>query len=400
MSVTNNGGGSAKPQTPHSELGADNSALRLHADDGTEQINTESEQMFLDWLEENGATFPKIEWPTRNTVGAVRGTVAKEDIAGGEKMLCVPLKLVMSPASASQSPTIGHVFRNPEAFRHLGGYGKYETSVFLMHERIKGEKSFWHPYIQALPEPRTVADWTQPELNELQHNTFCDQLPEHSKDTMDKYAQLFRHLRKLYPEEFPVEFYNYEAFRWAYLTVQARAFGRRLDWMALVPFADNLNHANVPVKYDYNEGNNGVFRLFPSPGSDGYRKGAEVFNSYGRRDNEHLLLHYGFALPDNEWDVFEVVLDTHKMFADRKARQDVRQDQRQQPASADGDAMMDGTEDDDPDVIAKALDMRIRRLAKFLGARAKFTFRDELFKWELLRLYRMVSCRTLQRFTF
>ena len=28
----------------------------------------------------------------------------------------------------------------------------------------------------------------------------------------------------------------------------ARAFGRRLSWMALVPFADNLNHANVSVR--------------------------------------------------------------------------------------------------------------------------------------------------------
>jgi hypothetical protein len=27
-----------------------------------------------------------------------------------------------------------------------------------------------------------------------------------------------------------------------------------------------------------------------------------VFNSYGRRDNRHLLMEYGFAIENNEWD--------------------------------------------------------------------------------------------------
>ncbi len=63
---------------------------------------------------------------------------------------------------------------------------------------------------------------------------------------------------------------------------QARGFGRRLSWMALVPFADALNHSNVPVKYDLDMAGNGLFRLYPSPGARGYRAGEEVFNSYGR----------------------------------------------------------------------------------------------------------------------
>ncbi len=48
------------------------------------------------------------------------------------------------------------------------------------------------------------------------------------------------------------------------MTVAARAFGRRLPFTALVPFADCLNHANVAVKYDYDVDKNGLFRLFPT----------------------------------------------------------------------------------------------------------------------------------------
>lgn len=68
-----------------------------------------------------------------------------------------------------------------------------------------------------------------------------------------------------------------------------------------MPFADCLNHGNVQTKYDYNVDANGVFRMFPT-GVNHYRTGKEVFNSYGRRNNENLLLDYGFALLDNQWD--------------------------------------------------------------------------------------------------
>ena len=94
--------------------------------------------------------------------------------------------------------------------------------------------------------------------------------------------------------------------------ILARAFGRRLPWTALVPFADFLNHTNVQTKYAYRPTNldendeiehttayDGFeFTLFPT-GSNHYKAGEEVFNSYGRRENDNLLLDYGFAMYDN-----------------------------------------------------------------------------------------------------
>jgi hypothetical protein len=108
-------------------------------------------------------------------------------------------------------------------------------------------------------------------------------------------------LNDRFPETFPLSTYTLNGFNFAWNCVQARAFGRRLPWTAMVPFADCLNHTNVQTKYDYNVHNNGVFRLFPS-GHNSYGAGCEVFNSYGRRPNDNLLLDYGFALLDNMWD--------------------------------------------------------------------------------------------------
>lgn len=42
--------------------------------------------------------------------------------------------------------------------------------------------------------------------------------------------------------------YTFELFDFAWGTVQARAFGKRLTCSALVPLADCLNHGNVQTK--------------------------------------------------------------------------------------------------------------------------------------------------------
>ena len=68
------------------------------------------------------------------------------------------------------------------------------------------------------------------------------------------------------------EVHTYDRFRHAWMSIQARAFGRRLPWTALVPFADCLNHTNVQTKYDFNVNENGTFRLFPT-GRNRYEKG-------------------------------------------------------------------------------------------------------------------------------
>ncbi len=182
MADERGGGGGARGGPEGAEA-----ALRLESDDGTEEITTAVEQRFLEWLAANGATLPKIQWPARDTVSSVRGAVALADIAGGEKdMMCIPTALVMSPASAQASPTIGHVFVDGEAFKHAGGYGKFETTVFLMHEKVKGASSFWHPYIASLPEPRTVADWNAAELAQLQHSSFLEELPDQERIVTQK----------------------------------------------------------------------------------------------------------------------------------------------------------------------------------------------------------------------
>lgn len=133
---------------------------------------------------------------------------------------------------------------------------------------------------------------------------FNSTVPTFTHQTM--YNRSVAKMCLMYPDQFPLEEFTFERFKFSFNSVQARAFGRRLPWTAMVPFADCLNHTNVQTKYDYDVDGNGVFRLFPT-GANHYPQGCEVFNSYGRRPNENLLMDYGFSMLDNEWDEVKCV---------------------------------------------------------------------------------------------
>ena len=72
--------------------------------------------------------------------------------------------------------------------------------------------------------------------------------------------------------------------------------------MALTPFADYFNHADVAAA-DALVGPHG----YAITASQAIMKGAEVYISYGNHSNDFLLAEYGFVLENNKWD--EVLLD-------------------------------------------------------------------------------------------
>jgi histone-lysine N-methyltransferase SETD3 len=268
--------------------------LRHPSDDGTHIVKEGKEELFAKWFHENGGSYPKIDWPSRTTMGQVRGTIAKEDISTNEPMLFVPENIMISPPICHANPLIGHVFtENPHFFARDDDT---MLAVFVMFEKERGEESFWHPYLAMLPWPCSVADWSNSELDELQDRILSQQATMRPIKLREKYETLMNLLLPKYEDLFSREVHTLEKYVFAWMTIQARAFGRRIPWTALVPFADCLNHTNVQTKYDFNatESSKGIFRLFPT-GENKYSKGSEVFNSYGRRDNRFLLMEYGFV---------------------------------------------------------------------------------------------------------
>lgn len=119
---------------------------------------------FMEWLKENGATFPKIDFPRNDTPSGIRGGIALEDIPTNEHMMVIPAKLMMSPLHILADPIYGPVL---DAAKDLLR-GDFLMTVFLMHEMRLGDASFYKPYIDILPVPDCISEWNDAELNEFQ----------------------------------------------------------------------------------------------------------------------------------------------------------------------------------------------------------------------------------------
>lgn len=186
--------------------------LRFSSGDGTEDVKTIDEERYLAWLKENGAVFPKIDWPCRTTVNSVRGAVALEDIAPNEKMIQIPRKLMMIPENCRASKKIGHVFADYSIFRY--GVGGCELlAVFLMHERSIGNESFWAPYIQTLPYPGTVSDWSSEEIDELYDPTISQEAKNYTLQIEAQWKSLSLRLKENFPKDFPDGKYSLDDYK-------------------------------------------------------------------------------------------------------------------------------------------------------------------------------------------
>lgn len=230
--------------------------------------------------------------------------MATADVACGEPFLEVPLRLMICPPTILADPVAGEALERCEETV----YGDSAIAAFLMLQRRLGAASFWAPYVASLPEPRVLCDWSAQAVEALHDPRLADRAGMRLARQKSIYTRVFEKcLCVREPELFGSGWATFAEFRWAWEVVQSRAFGKRLPWAALVPFADSLNHANVPTKYALDPAgaeDERTFKLF-STAPGGTPLGAEAFNSYGRRPNDNLLLDYGFALADNEWDTVD-----------------------------------------------------------------------------------------------
>ena len=189
-------------------------------------MGDEKDAAFLAWLEKEGARFPSIEWPSDKTESGIRGAVAKEDIETNQNMIEIPKHLIISPPIVYADKDIGSILE--ECADVI--YGDLIPAVYLMHEKIKGKDSFYYPFIQILPNPGNVSEWTDDELSWLQDDKMIILAKRRRLQIKHVYRKCIGSLYERYPDIFPIDKYTEELFSFAWNSVQARAFGRRLPW--------------------------------------------------------------------------------------------------------------------------------------------------------------------------
>jgi len=245
-----------------------------------------------------------------------RGLLARRDINDGDNLLKVPIKLCLTKSSARTA--LGKDVLPSDINEYLA------VACQLIHERyVLGDKSFFKPYIDVLPETEEVNPtftWSDDDLSFLNGSPVIAATQSLQMKLQREYDSLLGGddgLCNKYPSRFPIEHYTMENWTWAFAMLFSRAIRLRNlkegETLAMVPYADLINHS--PFSQAYIDAREDGDWLFSSGEEEvilyadrGYRRMEQIYISYGQKSNAELLLLYGFAVERNPYNSVDVTV--------------------------------------------------------------------------------------------
>lgn len=284
------------------------------------------------WLEKEGDVYLKDEstWGeaphpmaiSTETVDEItnessgRGLLARRSINDGDELLIIPIKLCLTKESAREALGKDALPSTINEFLAI--------ACQLIHEKyVKGNQSFYKPYIDVLPEVDEVNPtftWSDEDLSFLKGSPVIAATQSMQMKLKREYDDLLGKEGALcdrFPDRFPREHFTYEAWEWAFTMLFSRAIRLRNlkdgEALAMVPYADLINHSAFSRAYiDARETGDWLFKTGEEEvilyADRGYRKMEQIYISYGPKSNADLLLLYGFALERNPYNSVDVTV--------------------------------------------------------------------------------------------
>ncbi|KAG0638467.1 hypothetical protein HOY80DRAFT_967431 [Tuber brumale] len=180
--------------------------------------------------------------------------------------------------------------------------------MFLCLERLKGKGSLWWPYLRVLPrEFDTPLYFSDEDLKYLQGcNLEATEVEARKLMWREEFEVALAILQR---EGYDTEYCTWKLYLWASTVFTSRSFpGKLMNWdrkivheddtmPILFPLIDSLNH--YPVTKITWQPSDTSLRIISGAGVSA---GAEVYNNYGPKPNEELLMGYGFTLLQNPFD--------------------------------------------------------------------------------------------------
>jgi len=123
--------------------------------------------VFKKWLLDNGAVFDDaIEFPAVFG-GGLEGLAAKKPIGRHEAYIFIPNTLIVSIARIKADPELRQLITdNFDIFGDIHpDREQMLLATFLLFHHLKGEASFWHPYINVMNISDIVSDWSDHEIS-------------------------------------------------------------------------------------------------------------------------------------------------------------------------------------------------------------------------------------------
>ncbi|KAF2449464.1 SET domain-containing protein [Karstenula rhodostoma CBS 690.94] len=186
------------------------------------------------------------------------------------------------------------------------------TYLLLVEQRLHTDRNSlkWHPYIACLPEPSAMTTplWFDHEDMQCLAGT---NLARETSVKLDRLTEEWHQAKEVMRSlDIDTNMFSFEWFRWAATIISSRAFisthiiPDRETFPILFPVVDILNHSpTAKVEWDFHPLQDFTLKIL---GHEEVRPGDEVYNNYAPKQNDELLLGYGFCVPDNPVEQFAI----------------------------------------------------------------------------------------------
>lgn len=274
-----------------------------------------------DNLISNGAQIDGISVLEHDT--GERGLVATRRLMPDQIVLHFPYRQLISGRVARATPVIAQIMqavkddslsqRLPDVNSDIAA-----ITLYLLLEIAKGDNSMLKPWLRTLPaEFSTPLTEDEDEVYEMLSGSpvlyLVMRLREELREMYDEW--ILPYAVQAHPSSFPGEVCTFEQFMYVHSVCDSRSF--EVDGVTmLAPYADMANHRVL--------GSSGVnlrvrgWKMADQPDELGMEiyvsstepvpAGTELCISYGPLANGQLLMHYGFAVPENPADCLPISL--------------------------------------------------------------------------------------------
>ena len=321
-----------------------------------EEDTLEYYSTFKKWLNDNGAIYPNIEFPIAYLKGRIIGCKTTKKIDQNSAIIYIPYKMIIDSSKIEVNTTL------PSLSRH----NSTKLAYFLMKEFDKRDKSFYKPYIDLILQQDYLGYpvfWNEEDSVELDDSEFDDKV----SNSNDEITQTFEQIKK----KTDINVFDPIVFKKIYTFVISKQIIINENRALLIPLIDLLNHNPiVDVKYEFFDSNNYIMKytsemdninkdknllvytncenyfehskktdvtnvdknkiafdinLFEKEKFDlkesdyfvlstnseqTFKEGEQLYNNFGKKNNETLLLNHSKCLIDNKYDSSNIILTT------------------------------------------------------------------------------------------
>lgn len=202
---------------------------------------------FTKWCADVGIKYPKVDYPHFFEGGLVGGIV-REPIKHREAFLYVPYEVLITTVRCLADPEMKPFYAE---FPHLfapEGHSDWEQlvlSTFLMRQRELGDKGFWGPYVEIMPDVTFFCDNKPTDIVATQDPYLVAECQTYHDELNKEWTEV-QHALSKYPQLFPTTC-NKATFMSFYAQVCTRCFGWGIPNTSMIPMADAFNHSDVSV---------------------------------------------------------------------------------------------------------------------------------------------------------